>query len=460
MATYTEELTSWVGQLSRVEIPQDVWDDAKLRVLDIIGVSLAASTTDVGKVARAAAINPVLAGNGSGSRILGYGDDTSPAAAAVANGTLAHALDFDDTHNETMIHVSSPIVTTALTYGEAVHASGEELLIAVSAGREVTCRMAMPAPGAFHERGFHATGVFGTLGAAVVAGRLSKLEPGKVAQAVGIAGSQAAGLLEFFSDGSWVKRMHPGWAAHSGIWATELAASGFTGPPSILEGRFGLFMSHLGPGEYRFERITAALGQEWVTRNTSYKPYPCGHVIHQFIDALKVILSKEAVDPAKVTRITCRIAEWMVPIVCEPADVKRRPTSDYHAKFSLQYSIAAALVLGHLGVEAYSDENIADPDILSLTDKVTYEVDETAPDTRAFKGWVIVETTDGRHEAIVDANWGSLENPLVPEDVIAKFERNAELGLGKGKGSAIRECVEELEALSDVGELVQLCVRS
>jgi 2-methylcitrate dehydratase PrpD len=460
MSTYTDELATWAVESSRSGIPDDVWEDAKLRTLDIIGTSLAASTSDVGEVARQAALNPVLGGGGSGSHLLGYGDETSPAAAAVANGTLAHALDFDDTHNETMIHVSAPIVTTALTYGEAVGASGKDVLSAVCIGREVACRMAMPAPGAFHERGFHATGVFGALGAAVVAGKLSDLSAQQVSYAVGIAGSQAAGLLEFFSDGTWVKRMHPGWAAHSGIWAAELAGAGFSGPPSILEGRFGLFNSHLGPGNYPFQRITEGLSYEWVARSTSFKPYPCGHVIHQFIDALKLISAEEPIDPDSVTRVTCRIADWMVPIVCEPVDVKKIPVTDYHAKFSLQYSVAAAIVLGHLGVEAYNSENIRNPAILALAQKVHYEIDESAPDTRTFKGWVIVETTGGRREEIVDANWGSLENPMTPPQVREKFERNAALGLGAGSASAICEKLANLETVQDIRDLLKLCERS
>jgi 2-methylcitrate dehydratase PrpD len=412
---------------------------------------------EVGRVARDAALTNLVTG-GSGSHIVGFGDETSPAAAAVANGTLAHALDFDDTHNETMIHVSAPIVTTVLTLGEALGVTGREAVVAVCAGREATCRMALPAPGAFHGRGFHATSVFGTLGAAAIGARLLGLDVRQVVNAVGIAGSQASGLLEFFSDGSWVKRMHPGWAAHAGIWAASLARTGFTGPASILEGRFGLFNSHLGNGDYAYERITEDLGSDWTSLRTSFKPYPCGHVIHQFIDALKLVMQDEALHPDNVSRITCRIAQWMVPIVCEPVEVKRRPATEYHAKFSLQYSVAAALVLGELGVEAYSAHNIADRRILDLADRVAYEIDETAPDTRQFKGWIIVETRDGqRLEEIVDTNWGSLEKPMTPEDVRQKFHRNATLALEAPHAERIQDLVEGLEDLDDVGELVRLC---
>lgn len=458
MSTYSNRIVDWVSELSYPELPAAVVSDAKLRVLDTIGNSLAASTMDVGRVIRSAALTDWV-GGGSGSRIIGFGDETSPANAAVANGTLAHALDFDDTHNETMIHVSSPIVTAALTLGESLHVKGVDALVAVCAGREAACRMAMPAPGAFHERGFHSTGIFGTLGAAIVAGRLASLNRDQANHAVGIAGSQASGLLEFFTDGSWVKRMHPGWAAHAGIWAANLAGNGFTGPSSILEGRFGLFNSHLGAQDYPYDRITEDLGIDWVSLRTSFKPYPCGHVIHQFIDALGLLQRSSSFDPSQVERITCRIAAWMVPIVCEPVPVKKRPATDYHAKFSLQYSVAAAMKLGHLGVEAYSPENISDPEILDLADKVVYEVDDTAPDMRQFKGWIVIETTDGRRfEEIVDTNWGSLDKPLTESDVKEKFHLNASLAIAREQASQIVESVQRLEQLDDVGELLRLCV--
>lgn len=457
MPAYAEQLAQWIRDLDYGDIPEDVVVDARLRVLDIVGTSLAASTMDVGRVARDAALSDLVEG-GSGAHVLGFGDETSPAAAAVVNGTLAHSLDFDDTHNETMIHVSAPIVTTALTMAESLGATGEETLVAVCAGREAACRMALPAPGAFHKRGFHSTGVFGALGAAAISARLLGLDVPQTVSAVGIAGSQAAGLLEFFSDGTWVKRMHPGWAAHAGIWAAGLARAGFTGPATILEGRFGLFSSHLGPGEYAYERITEGLGTDWTSLKTSYKPYPCGHVIHQFIDALKLAMRDDSVQADNIAKITCRIAEWMVPIVCEPVDVKLRPSSDYHAKFSLQYSVAAALVLGHLGVEAYSPENISDQRILDLTSKVGYEVDDTAPDTRQFKGWIIIETNAGnRVEEIVDANWGSLENPMTPEQVQEKFHQNAVLALDEDRAARISELIVGIEALADVRELMRLC---
>lgn len=458
MPTYSQILGSWVNAVSLPDIPDEVAADAKLRILDHLGNSLAASTIDAGQIARdAAVLGPV--GQGTGSRIIGFGDETAAATAAMVNGTLAHALDFDDTHNETLIHVSAPIISTVLTLGESLSISGKEALTAICAGREATCRLSLPAPLEVHERGFHATSLYGTFGCALVSARLLNLSDEKVTHAVGLAGSQAAGLLECFSDGTWAKRMHPGWASHAGIWAASLAGAGFTGPATVLEGKWGFFDSHLGIAERPYNKITNNLGVEWVSSRTSYKPYPCGHVIHQFIDALKILTTKRQIAPDDVRRITCRIAEWMVPIVCEPLHIKRRPITDYHAKFSLQYSVAAAFIMGDLGVEAYSDTNIVNSSILKLADRVEYEVDPAVLDSGKFKGWLVVETLDGQcFEEVVDSNWGSLENPMTPSEIIRKFERNARMAVSESQTSRIVELVASIEEITKLSELIDECV--
>ena len=453
--SYTTHAAGWVHDLQFQQIPRSVVDDAKLRVLDIIGVILAASTMEVGRIVRDAALK---LGSGDESHILGFGDVSSAASAAVANGTMAHALDYDDTHNESVIHVSGPIVTTALTVGEAVGASGTDVLTAAIAGSEVTCRIGCAAAGGFHKRGYHPTGVVGTFGAAFIASRLLGLTADQMRHAAGIAGSQASGLLEFFSDGTWAKRLHPGWASHSGIGAAYLAQGGFTGPATVLEGRFGLFNSHLGSGTYHYDRITAELGQHWECVKTSFKPYPCGHVAHPFLDALLMLHCNEGLRAEQVKRITCPIAEWMIPIMCEPREVKLRPETDYHAKFSFPFSLAAALIFGRLGVEAYSDENIHNPAILALAEKIQHVVDPDAPDTSRFKGWVQVETTDGRRlEQVVDDNWGSEANPMTSDQVRQKFLENATLAIPDSRAGEIVEAVSGMEELSDVGSIVRLC---
>lgn len=449
---------SWLAGLVYDDIPAAVVADAKLRFLDIIGVSLAASAAPAGAIARRTALR---LGAGQEAQILGFGDRVPAASAAMANGTMAHALDFDDTHNESVIHVSAPVVSAALAAGQLTKADGKSVLAAAIAGAEITCRIGCVTPSAFHKRGFHPTGVIGTFGSALISGKLLGLDAVQLQNAMGIAGSQASGILEFFSDGSFAKQLHPGWAAHSGIIASYLASEGFTGPATVLEGRYGLFATHLGAGSYSMDRVVQKLGTEWICIKTSFKPYPCGHVVHPFLDAILSLYKDEGLRADDVVRITCPTAEWMLPIMCEPREVKLVPETDYHAKFSFPYTVAAALYFGRLGVEAFTDEAIRNQDILALARRVVNEVDPTAPDPSRFKGWVIVETKSGkRFERVVENNWGSESNPLSATDVRHKFRDNARMVLDDKKIEQVLSMTDRLEEVRDINEVVALCVKS
>lgn len=451
------EAALWASALRLEDVPAAVRADAKLRVLDILGVSLVARDTDAARAARAAALR---LGSGTESRIWGFGDRSSAASAALANGTQAHTHDYDDTHNESVVHVSAPIVTAALTLGEALDADGATVLTAAVAGAEMTCRIGVVAnrDGIMHKRGYHPTGVCGTLGAAFTAGRLLGLDADRMRHAVGNAGSFASGLMECFIDGTWSKRMHPGWAAHGGIAAAYLGAAGFTGPAGVIDGPKGLVASHIGGEGHDFASIAAGLGEHWSSPRSSFKPYPCGHVVHAFLDAV-IALHKEGLRAEQVVRIECPTAPWMLPIMCEPRDVKLHPESDYHAKFSFYYCIAAALRGGRLGVDAFTDAAIADPETLALAARIVCTPDHTAPGTDRFKGWVRVETTDGRRlERIVDDNWGSPANPMTAEDVRRKFRDNASLVLPSDRVDAIEDAVDRLERLDRIATLVDLTI--
>ncbi|MDH3704075.1 MAG: MmgE/PrpD family protein, partial [Alphaproteobacteria bacterium] len=379
--TYSDEIAQWAAGLTFDAIPDAVIADEKLRVLDILGVALAASTLPATAPVRTAALR---LGAGEESRMWGYGDRSTAASAAIVNGALAHALDYDDTHNKSVVHISGPVVTTGLTLGEALHADGQSALTAIVAGAELGCRIGQVAPGGFHKRGFHATGVMGAFAAAVTAGKLLGLDAAQLRNAIGIAGSQASGLMECFRDGSATKQLHPGWAAHAGITAAYLAEAGFTGPATIFEGRDGLYNSHVGDGDHPFEQMTDGMGDDWTCLHTSFKPYPCGHVVHGFLDAILALYREEGLRAEQVEKITCPTAEWMIPVMCEPRAVKLKPETDYHAKFSFYFTLAATLLDGRLGVEVFTEKNITDPTILSLAEKIHCVPDPDAPGTGHF----------------------------------------------------------------------------
>ena len=227
MAGYSEQLAHWCANLKFSDLPADVVASTKLRVLDVIGLALAAVDMPTGKSVRAAA-NAM--GTGNDARVVGTGERLSAMQAALANGTMAQALEYDDTHNETVIHISSPMVATALAVGEMVNASGEQVLTAIAAGNELTCRIGLVAPQQFHKVGFHPSGVIGTFGTAFTAAKLLGMTPLQMRNAAGIAGSQASGILACWEDGTQSKFLHPGWSALSGIAAALLARADYTGP--------------------------------------------------------------------------------------------------------------------------------------------------------------------------------------------------------------------------------------
>jgi 2-methylcitrate dehydratase PrpD len=453
----SRKLSDWASALDTSQIPQPVLADAKLRVLDILGVTAAACATDAGEIVRKAALR---LGPGDGARILGFGDRATAWAAAMANGTMAHVHDFDDTHSLARIHISAPIVSTALALGEAVGASGSAVLTAIIAGSELTARLGAMSPGAFHDHGYHATGVVGAIGAAFTASKLIGLSAEKMQNAVGIAASQAAGIAECFADGTWTKRLHAGWAAHSAIAAAQLADCGFTGPAKSLDGERGFFNAHLGGAAHPFARVTEGLGETWLCSQSSFKPYPCGHLIHGYIETAYLLREETGLRADEITSLTCPVAPWVMPMVCEPRAEKVAPATEAQAKISLFYCVAASFVLNRIDLAAFVPAALTDPRITALAQKISCTADPDAPQDQS-KGWIIAQTTYGRRlESVVRNGLGSAANPMSGDEVRQKFRDNMMFaGLG-GNAVAAIEAANRLDTAADVSALTALCCRA
>jgi 2-methylcitrate dehydratase PrpD len=449
-APLSTELARWVASVTFEDLPQDVVEATKLRVLDVIGLALAGAETDFGRSVRAAALAISPPGP---SRILGFGDRVGVTTAAFANGAFSQALEFDDTHNESIVHMSSPAVAAALAMADSMPVSGRDLITAIAIGNEVSCRVGSVSSGELHRRGFHPTGLFATFGAAYLAGKLLGLDPEALARAAGIAGSFASGLLECWVDGTQTKFLHPGWSAQSGVTAALLARSGVTGPAQVFEGRWGLFASHVqDPNAHRdFGRITDRLGQHWESRNSSFKPFPAAHVIHPYISAILRLRAKYGIDPRDVERIECPVTAFIVGIVCEPTAEKFAPASDSHGRVSLQYSLAEALYHGALGKSAYSAESLKNPEILALARRVQYHVDPDYPGPGRFKGAVKIVLKDNRtFEEVEEYNRGSAENPMTYEELRAKFDQNASGFLNPDQRNGLARGLNQLETIENI----------
>ena len=449
-------LANWAAAVRFEDLPADVVEATKLRVMDIMGLALAGAGTGFGRSTRAAALAISPAGP---CRILGFGDRVGVTTAAFANGAFSQALEFDDTHNESIVHMSSPAVAAALALSETAAVSGRDLIAAIALGNEISCRVGCVSSGELHKRGFHPTGLFATFGAAYLAAKLLGLEAEAMARAAGIAGSFAAGLLECWVDGTQTKFLHPGWSAQSGITAALLARAGTTGPAQVFEGRWGLFASHVqDPNAHRdFTRIHAGLGQHWESRNSSFKPFPAAHVIHPYIDAALRLRSEHGIQPGDIEQVECPVAGFIVTIVCEPTVEKFAPASDSHGRVSLQYSVAEALYRGELGKNAYAAESLRDPAILALARKVAYRVDPGYPGPGRFKGAVRITLKDGRaFEHVEEYNRGSAENPMSAAELRAKFDENASGFLLPEQRTLLAGQIARVDRLDDASALVAL----
>ncbi|MFF5083770.1 MmgE/PrpD family protein [Actinoplanes sp. NPDC000266] len=442
-----------------MSLPPAVRADVPGRILDVLGNALAAYADPEADAAPAGLAAARRWGGTPEATALGSGDRLPAPSAALVNGTLAHSLDYDDTHLPSVLHPSASVVPAALAAAQA--AGSDDLLAAIAAGIEVTNRLGMagcdPETGAnlYFERGQHATSICGTIGAAVAAGRLYGLGAAGIAHAIGIAASMGAGVLEANRTGGSVKRAHCGWAAHSGVVAATLAAEGLTGPPTVLEGRFGFFTAHTGV--FDAAAVTDGLGERWELLRTVYKPYPANHFTHPGIDCA-LTLRAAGLEASDVESIELGVAEPVLRTIAEPPGEKARPRSGYHAKFSGPYAIAIALTGGGglgVGLDDFTD---LDPVRLSLAAKVRVRADPRATELfpRAFAAVLTVRTRGGAvlsHR--VDGSRGGPAHPLTPAELAAKFAGNAGRLLPAGRVAALSAAVSHLGDGGAVSDLFQ-----
>ena len=450
--TVARHFARFVAGLALEDLPPAVVTRTTLLALDTIGSCLTSSTMDFG---RAVLLTTERLGGPAESSLIGGKAKVAAANAVLANGTLAHGLDFDDTREDAIVHTGCVAVTTALAVGEAVGASGGAVLEAMIAGVEVMCRVGLAVPGKFHARNFHPTALSGSFAAAAAAGKLYGLTEDQLVHAFGICGSQASGIIEYLADGSWTKRLHPGWAAHAGVVAALLAQAGFIGPERVFEGRQGFYQAFAGGyDELRMEQLLESLGKVWEVERLTFKPYPCGSIAHPYMDCALRLRAQHAIRPDQIAEIHCRTAEGPVPRLWEPLAAKRRPPNGYAAKFSLPYLVAVMLVKGRAGLAEFTDEAVRDKTVLDLAAKVHYELDPTIGYPRQFAGHIRIRLTNGRVvEDRQDHPRGGPDFPMTREELEAKFRGNAGLLMPREK---IEEVINAVAGMAAFRQLIPL----
>lgn len=452
MPLISEKLAAFANRTVYDDIPPEVVGRTKYLILDALGIAFASSCYEFAQRALLA-----LSGLGGGcNTVIGMPVKLSLRDAALMNGTLVHGLDFDDTYLPGSMHLTASAVPCALGVGADIGASGREVLTALAIGMEASARVAAAGKGGFQQAGFHPTGVAGTFGCTLLASRLWKMNIEQMVLAQGIALSTACGTVQPMLDGTWTKRMHPGWAASSSITSAAMARQGYLGPKESYEGKFGLYALYLGEYAKNADQILIAekLGETWEFSRTSIKLFPACHQAHAFMNAAIKIAGEHVIAPAEVESVTALIAKQGIAMVCEPLEVKRAPQDSYAAQFSLPYTVACCLLRGGFALADLEPAYLKDSKTLELSRKLQYEIDPKAGFPKYRSGEIIVTLRDGkqlrRRENIMP------DEPVPDADIERKFFRNAEMVMSRTRAQEIMEAVLALENESNVRRVVEL----
>ena len=438
----TETLARFILNTPAEAIPAPILHEGKRCIINYMAVALYASADP------SMAILTGLFEEEGGVEIaslIGAGTRTNLQNAALANGYLAHLEDYDDTHFPTVIHPSAPTIPAAFAVAEREGATGLDVLVATVIGIEACCRVGLSVYPNHYDAGWHITGTCGVFGAAGAAGRLLGLDESQMTQALGIAGTQAAGVREVF--GSMSKPFHAGRSAQSGVLAGLLARRGFTSTREILEGRRG-FAAVLSTAS-DMTQITDALGERWELPNNGLKPYSCGVVSHPLIDAMIVLRNTHGVAADDVESVSARVH----PLVLELMD-RPNPRVGLEGKFSHQHSMAVGLIDGGAFPAQYTDERVLDPAVAALRDKIRATVDTSVAEDAAE---VTVTLRDGRSitESVEHAT-GAPENPMSDAHLENKFRTLARRVLSQPQADELLAALWALDAADDVTGVMAL----
>lgn len=461
MSTLAERLGQFALDQTYDRLPDAVCHSVRQRTLDTLGIMVAATPLPT---SRAVSNYATHQGGRPEAHAVGVAEALPAELAALVNGTLAHSLDYDDTHLPSVLHPSASVVPASLAVAQAAGRDGRELIAAIAVGLEICVRLGMAGydheacNNTYFDRGQHATSICGTIGAAASAAVLLGLEADGVTSAIGIAVSMAGGVIEANRTGGTVKRIHCGWAAHSAISAARLAQHGITGPPTALEGRFGFFKAFLD-GHYDAEAIEAELGERWEVPGIFFKPYPANHFTHAGIDAA-LALRAQGVSLDEIDSLALGVAEPTVRTIGEPIEVKRAPATGYQAQFSGPYTVVAALLGGGglgLGLDDFTDALATDETRRRHMAKVDVvgqaECSEIFPNQ--FPAVLTARLHDGHElQHAVMSNRGGPQRPLSDQELERKFTDNAARRLNDADLRQVQEAVLSLDRQTAIGPLL------
>lgn len=450
----TDLLAAFTASIALETLPNEVVVRARQLVLDLVGNMVRARNESDSTPAVLSAVKALGLSNGS-SRVFADDLTYSAAGATFINSTLAHSLDFDDTHAAGTLHPGAPVIPAALAAGEMVSARGADVLAAIVAGYEVMCRTALALPAADHyQRGFHPTATCGVFGAAAAAGRVFGLNETDIASALGIALSQSAGSLQFLTNGAWTKRFQVGWSSMAGLCAATLAREGFKGAADALEGKHGFLTSyapHPSPA-----RTVQGLGSEFELMATGVKPYPSCRYGHAGIDAALALRAENGFKPEEIESVTYGLSHAGMLLVGAPAEKKANPLNTVDGQFSGPFVLAVALATGEMNWESY--RLLDDPTIRILLTKVQCQFD---PEIEAeypanMSGKITLRARGATFTKKVIVPKGEPSNFFSEAELKSKFMSLAQASLGAARAEALAHAVLRFEDISDINELMSL----
>ncbi len=453
LAHATRDLARFGAALRYEDIPAEVIARIKLSLLDSLGCCLFGATLPwtlkVAALAEQEGAKPV-------ATLIGLGKKTSPALAALVNGTSGHAFELDDIHKESIVHAGSIVTPVALGLAEAGMAagkkiSGRDVLTAMIAGYEIGHRVGNAATMNLFFRGFHPQGTSGAFVAAATAARMLGLDASRFQHALGMAGSQAGGLMAA-QEGAMVKRFHSGRAAQSGVYAAQLAARDFTGILDALEAPYGGYLSTYSD-QPAPSRLTDGLGKSWETLNVGYKPHASVTSIHSALDGLLAIMREQKLHADDITKVEAGLSP-MTHVHCAWPYKAQGVTA---AQMNLYYGMAVIALDGAAFTAQFREARLSDPRILDFITRINAQIDpEIEKMGAAFRHASRVKVTarNGQvHEKLSLHRRGSPENPLTPEEVVHKFRNVVAPCMQKTAAERIITTVRHIDSLADISEL-------
>jgi 2-methylcitrate dehydratase PrpD len=440
----TRRLAAFIAETTADQLSAAAWHEAKRSILNFFATAVAGCGQDAIEISLKSITEFSAADQAT---VIGRTERIDTLGAAFLNAASSNVFDFDDTHLQTVIHPAGPVASALFALAERQRVGGRDFLLAFALGVEVECRLGIALSPKHYTRGWHITSTCGVFGAAVAAAKVLRLDTRQIISAIGAAATQSAGLVECL--GTSAKSISVGNAARNGLWSALLAQGGLHGPAAPLEGTQGYFSAMgeiLDP-----TTLTSELGKSWELLQNTYKPYPCGIVVHPVIDAILTLRAEPSLTPDAIERIVVRGN----PLLSQRTD-RPHVTTGREAQVSTQHSVAVALLFGKAGLQEYTDACVQDAGVRSLRSRVVMERDPAIPAASAI---VRIFTRDGReHGTTIDHAYGSAQRPMTDQDLEKKLRELAVPVLGERKPGDLIDAVWSLEKRDDASEVLRFAV--